>query len=371
MTAADTGPGSSVGVVRPLKASLVRPDWAARAVVPMVDGLEEGDRHRSPVPPTAYEDSPPAFYAYRIRHGTRDHLGLVADVRVDAFASGGIRGHEAVDPRRVDALVRHYSKTPAHSEPVALLHPFGPGVKQVLERTCDNPPLLHFPGPDGSEHTVWRVAGEDEEVRLAEALDQAVQYVADGHHRVAARLRVWELAGRPADDGILCVIFAMDGLQLSAFHRRVTGPVDAAQLLDAATAHFAVRRVSTAGEVNGVGLYVAGQWHDLADAHARPDGSAGLDVAVLHSRVLGPALGIAPDMAGAGHARLEVVPAHAPIHQAAAQCDQDGGALFVLNPPPLGTLMAMADRGEVLPPKTTYFSPKPSRGIFLISALSR
>lgn len=362
MTAAPTRPSASSGVVRPLQARLVRHEWAPRAVVPMVDGLEESRRPLgSQLPPTAYDDARPSFYVYRMRDDVSDHVGVVADVRVDAFSGGGVRGHEAVDQQRVDALVRHYAEKPAHSEPVALLHPFGPEVRQLVQRTCTDEPLLHFAGPDGLEHTVWRVADEQEAAGLAKALDNAVQYVADGHHRVAARLLAWELAGRPADDGILCVIFPMDGLRLSAFHRRVPGPVDAALLLDAATAHFVAQRVSEAREVTGIGLYVAAAWHDLVDRQARPDGAAGLDVAVLHTRVLVPALGVA----GSGQAGLEVVPAHVPLHHSTSRCDMDGGALFVLSPPPLRTLTAIADRGEVLPPKTTYFSPKPGRGIFL------
>ena len=176
---------------------------------------------------------------------------------------------------------------------------------------CLDHPLLHFPGPDGLEHTVWRVTDDEDTTDLAAALGDAVHYIADGHHRVAARLLAWERAGRPDDAGVLCMLFPMDGLTMSAFHRRVRGPVDAASLIDAASLHFLVRRVPTADLTTEIGLYVAGCWYDLTPTDVRPEGAAGLDASLLHDRLLGPALGISGD----GHPRLEALPDHVPLEQ--------------------------------------------------------
>ena len=347
------------GAVRPFEARVVRQEWAARAVTPMVDAL--GARPPARVPASAYDDSPRAFYVYRMRHGSAEHVGVVADVRLDAFAGDRIRGHESVEPQRVDALVRYYADLPTRSEPVALLQAHGPSTTGQVEDICRGRPLLHFPGPEGLEHTVWRVTGDTETTELATALDTGVHYIADGHHRVAARLRAWEGEGRPTGAGVLCMLFAMDGLTLSSFHRRVVGSVDAAALLDAAAGHFHVRKVPAADLTNRMGLYVAGSWYDVTPTEPRPEGAAGLDASLLQDRLLGPALGIS----GQGHPRLEVLPAHVPLEQPTARCDEDGGALFVLRPPSLRRLTRIADRGEQMPPKTTYFAPKPSAGIFL------
>ena len=360
MTAAAEERDTSSGVVRPFEARVVRQDWAAQAVTPMVDALG-GQRPPARVPATAYEHSPRAFYVYRMRHGSDDHVGVVADVRLDAFARGDVRGHESVESHRVDALVRYYADLPTRSEPVALLHAHRPSTTRRLQDICRGRPLLHFPGPDGLEHTVWRVTGDEETTELAATLGDAVHYIADGHHRVAARLLAWERAGRPADAGVLCMLFPMDGLTMAAFHRRVAGSVDAASLIHAASDHFQVRRVPTADQTQEMGMYVAGSWYDLAPTGLRPEGAAGLDATVLHDRLLGPALGIS----GHGHPRLEVLPAHVPLEQSTARCDEDGGVLFVLRPPSLSRLTRIADLGEQMPPKTTYFAPKPCAGIFL------
>lgn len=361
MTAAAAEHGARSGVVRPFESRVVRQEWAAQAVAPMLDALGRGEQvPRARVPEAAYEHSPRAFYVYRMRRGSDDHVGVVADVRLAAFASGGVRGHEAVDRGRVDALVRFYAEQPARSEPVALLHARTDSATRQVEDTCREQPLLHFTGPDGLEHTVWRVAG-DEATGLAAALGHGIHYIADGHHRVAARLHAWEQAGRPAEAGVLCMLFAMDGLALASFHRRISGPVDAGSLFDAASGHFEVREASALDATTGIGVYVAGRWFDLTPSGDRPDGQAGLEVSLLHARLLGPALGIE----GPGHPRLEVVPDHLPLDHPTGRCDEDGGALFVLRPPTLQALTRIADLGEEMPPKTTYFSPKPYAGIFL------
>jgi uncharacterized protein (DUF1015 family) len=360
MTYAAAEPGTFSGVVRPFEARVVRQEWAARAVTPMADALG-GRRPPTQVPTTAYEQAPRAFYVYRMRQGSSDHVGVVADVRLDAFAGGGVRGHESVEPHRVEALVRFYADVPTRSEPVALLHDRRPGAGERVAEICRGRPLLHFPGPDGVEHTVWRVTGTEQTTELSAGLGHGVHYIADGHHRVAARLHAWERAGRPPEAGVLCMLFPMDGLRMSAFHRRVAGAVDAASLLDAASGHFEVRSVPTTGEASAIGLYIAGRWYDLAPTGTRPAGAAGLAAAVLQDRLLGPVLGIS----GHGHPRLEVLPDHVPLEHPAARCDEDGGALFVLRPPSLRRLTRIADRGEQMPPKTTYFSPKPYAGIFL------
>lgn len=360
MTASAEG---DTGVVRPAAARVVRPEWAARAVAPLVEQTPESllrDRSADP-PATAYEEHGAAFYVYRMRRGPDQHVGVVADVRLDAFAVGDVRGHESVNQQRVDALVRHYAELPVHSEPVALLHEFGARALASIERVCRSEPLVQVPGPDGVEHTVWRVTGVEETADLAGTLGRGTLYIADGHHRAAARLHTWDRSGRAAGAGVLCAVFPMDGLRLSAFHRRVAGTVDPVTLLALAAAAFSVRDLPAPDRAHGIALYTDGRWYDLDRSGSLPEEAHSLDVAVLHTSVLGPGLGITDP----GHPRLEVVPAHVPLSASTARCDEDGGALFVLRPPSLRTITGMADLGQVLPPKTTYFSPKPCRGIFL------
>jgi len=358
-----------MSVVRPFRARVVRQEWAAQNVSQMLDALPAAERvaaldvHRGPpqaTDPDAYAESAPALYVYRLQRGDDQHVGVVADVSAEAFVDGQVRGHEAVQPERVDGLVDYFTAAGARSELVALLHRPGPGGTVAVAETLRSDPVARFTGPDGWEQTVWRVPESATKVLSAE-LSKAVHYIADGHHRVAASLRVWELAGRPSDAGLLCVIYPLDGLRLLAFHRRVAGPVDAPALIAQLADAFDVRDIAHPDDaVGGFALYVDGRWYDASYRGVRPPGVAGLDIAILNDEVLEPLLGVGPRSAS----RLEIVrfPTETELTDA---CDQDGGALFVLRPPTLDQLTEVADRGEVMPPKTTYFDPKPYAGIFL------
>ena len=331
--------------------------------LPAAERLAALDAHGGPpraIDPDAYAESAPALYLYRLQRGDDQHVGVVAEVSAAAFVDGQVRGHEAVQPDRVEGLVDYFTAAGARSELVALLHRPEPGGVDAVAETLRSDPVTRFTGPDGWEQSVWRVPESAAKV-LSEQLSRAVHYIADGHHRVAASLRVWQLAGRPSDAGLLCVIYPLDGLRLLAFHRRVAGPVDASELLALLADAFDVRDVAHPDDATGTfAVYLDGRWYDASYRGERSAGAAGLDIAILNDQVLAPLLGVGPHAAS----RLEIVrfPTENELTEA---CDQDGGALFVLRPPTLDQLTEVADRGEVMPPKTTYFDPKPYAGIFL------
>jgi hypothetical protein len=174
----------------------------------------------------------------------------------------------------------------------------------------------------------------------------------------------WSAAGKPADAGLLCVVRPMDGLRLDSFHRRVPGPVDLDELLQLLSEDFQVQETGRphVPPVGGsMGVYVSRRWFEITYDGEPVGGVAGLDVSILQSRVLDRL-----DPAPAGRTReVETIPATSPLDQLAARCDVDSGALFTLAPPTPDALVEVADGGEVMPPKTTYFEPKPATGIFL------
>ena len=354
-----------MNIVRPFPARIVCQDWAGRAVVAMTESLDStsDNRLRIPIDPAAYDESAPALYVYRQRSDDASHTGVVSEVAMHAFGDGRIRGHEAVYARRVEALVQHYSTTTAPPALITLLHHAGPAFTRTVDATCRTPPILDFAGPGGFQQTVWRVAEGSATAAVVEELAAANHYIADGHHRVAAALEGWRRGGTPADAGLLSVIHPMDDLRLSAFHRRVSGPVTPADLIELLTPEFQVRAApeTPTPTLGSFGLYVGGGWFDVWYQGRRGDGPSGLDVALLEERVL-KRLGRLPP--GPAYT-VEITPARTTVDELAQRCDVDRGALFTLAPPPPQALTKLADAGEVMPPKTTYFEPKPCAGIFL------
>jgi uncharacterized protein (DUF1015 family) len=342
-----------VTVIRPFPARVVRPEWARR----LVTGLSELPEDTgtlppvAPVDPASYDESEAALYVYRQERDDLSCTGVVCDVAVRAFVDGQVRGHEAVQTQRVESLVRH-QETDAPPALVALLHHAGPAYAHTLDEVCSTPPILDFAGPGGLRQTVWRVPSGAATASLAQELTASDHYIADGHHRVAATLAAWHRGGEPADAGVLCVIHPIDGLRLSAFHRRVIGPVDLGPLLDLLAPAFGVTDAAAPPlpQSGSFGLYADGRWYDVRPLVA----AAGLDVELLQTQVLDHL----PQT-------VEIAPARTLVDELTRRCDTDGGVLFTLAPPPLETLTRLADANEVMPPKTTYFEPKPGAGIFL------
>ena len=355
----DGGPRSprehAARVVRPFPAQLVKPDWAQRAVTAMYDPLDESASEPPCITtPAAYDDSGAALYVYRQQDAGSSYAGVVCEVDIEAFANGQVRGHEAVHAHRVESLLHHYATTNDPPALVSLIHRAGPAFLRALDTVQDTPAILDFTGAGGLRQTVWRLP--EPTAAVTGELAAARHYIADGHHRVTAALQEWRRAGQSRDTGVLCVVHAMDGLNLSAFHRRIAGPVSPQGLLDLLAPDFEARRVPRrpTPAPGSFGLYLAGGWFDVSFHGSRDAGPAGLDAAVLQARVLDRLT----------HA-VEISATRASVDDLVHQCDVDGGALFTLAPPTLDELTELADAGALMPPKTTYFSPKPCAGIFL------
>ena len=308
------------------------------------------------VRPEAYEAMPPAVYVYRQSTPRGQHTGIVCDVTPEAFLDGRVLGHESVQPERVDGLARYLATMPQHVELVSTLHRAGPVVRATLGLVPGLPPDRDVVAPDGTRHTVWCIPRGPQADELCRELGAVTHYIADGHHRVAASLEVWDRSGRDSRRGVLCVAYPLDGLRLAAIDRRVAGPVDAALVWSLLEASFAVRPVADAREAlsTGVAVNLDRRWYSARYAGERPAGSRGLDVSLLHAGVL--------DRLPAG---TRVEPTRDPIEASLAACHADGGVLFALPAPELTTLIAIAEAREAVPAKSTYFSPKPGSGIFL------
>jgi uncharacterized protein (DUF1015 family) len=385
-----------MSLVRPFPAWIVKAEHAADVVCPMHDALSPTDREellnsnalsylnvtRSTLdmPGASYEEigaanakglehlmdagvygelNPPALYIYRIDRDGDVHTGIVADMDVHGFVDGRVLGHEAVQQERVSALVSHFEAVPARSELVALMHPNDPDVSSIVATTIKHDPLLELTDITGVQQSVWRIADDDVPL-VSERLAAMRHYVADGHHRVAATVARWREHGSPRGGNVLCVLYPEDQTHLLAFHRQVVGPVDARRLLDDLARYWDLTMVDGPSTTHGeFGLHLAGRWYRVRPTGlTRGAGTAGLDVTVLDQHILRPLLGTA-----SGDDRVRYVSELTDLDEVIAE--EPGGALFLLAAPSHAQLIAVADRGEVMPQKSTYIEPKPRAGIFL------
>ena len=313
--------------------------------------------------------SGPRLLVYRMHVADRQHTGLIVEVAASAFADHQVRGHESVHADRVDKLVRQYDAVPVQAELVALLHDHDDYVEGLIEAVLASTPILAFQDVSGVGQEVWAISDPAIVAAAVAHLSSLGLYIADGHHRVAAAVRRWESGGCDPVETVLAIAYPAHQLHLLAFHRYLHGPVDAAELLAAMRGVGHLEPVGVASSVvpelgpGKVGCYVAGQWWTLTWPDPHQLGAAGLDVTLLHRNVLEPFVGWELG------ARLETTPELLGVQQLVERADDEAGAVFALAPPTIVELMEVADRGEVMLPKSTFFDPKPRGGLVLLGAV--
>jgi len=306
---------------------------------------------------TAYAPVDKAAYVYRQRRDGSEHLGLVLEVRRDAIAAGRLRGHEAVFPERVESLARYLESGHPRTSLISALHDAGPVYQRLLATASAEPPALEVTTADGAEHTLWRVGGKALAEVVAE-LSDPILYIADGHHRVAATRLFWGSEAGCMAAGLPIVVYPLAGLRLEPFHRVVPGPLPRERLdlmEERLRASYDVTEVDAMPTPrNGqVAMYVDKRWLLATSPEPPVTGVQGLDAVLLERRVLAPS-GACP-----------TVPVRASLDELSRRCDVEGSVLFALAPPALTTLTRIADKGEVMPAKTTSFQPKPVSGLLL------
>ncbi|MBI2525684.1 MAG: DUF1015 domain-containing protein [Candidatus Rokubacteria bacterium] len=317
-----------------------------------------------------------ALYLYRQVMGGRAQVGVVGCVHVDDYEQGVIRQHERTRPDKEDDRTRHVLTLDAHAEPVLLAYRGRPEMARLAEAGMQAPPLHDFTAPDGVRHTVWRLADPAAWVANFGAVTRA--YVADGHHRSASAWRAARerRAANPHHRGdeeyswFLAALFPAAELRILPYNRVVRD-------LKGQTVPEVLEQLGRLGRLSPTGdpapprpgsfcLYLSGRWHllELPEAATdRVDPIGSLDVSLLHDRILGPVLGIGDPRTDQ---RLDFVGGIRGARALEARVDSGEMALGVsMYPTTMEQLLAVADAGAIMPPKSTWFEPKLLSGLFV------
>jgi uncharacterized protein (DUF1015 family) len=318
-------------------------------------------------------ETEPCLYVYQQQMGAHVQRGLVAGCHVDDYDAGLIKKHEKTRKDKEDDRTRLIDTLSADTGPVFLTYRDDPGVTALVNSLTREKPLHDFTAPDGIRHTVWRIAGGADWVRAFAAVP--VTYIADGHHRAASAARVARLrrdrnpghTGREEYNWFLCVLFPASELKILPYNRLV---VDLhgrtpAEFLHAVQAVFALEENAspTPTAVGHVSMYLGGKWYGLrCPAPATADPVARLDVSVLQDRLLAPVLGINDVRTSK---RIDFVGGIRGPGELVKRVDAEGGVAFSMYPVTLAQLMDIADAGQIMPPKSTWFEPKLRSGLFV------
>lgn len=318
----------------------------------------------------------PRLYVYQQRMGDHVQAGIVAACSCQEYADGLIKRHEFTRRDKEDDRTRHTHELNAN-DPVFLTYRQRADIDALVDQVRSAPPVYDFTADDGFGHTVWVVPAE-----LAGPLQDAFRavpalYVADGHHRAAsgARVGIERRAANPHHTGeepynyFMAVVFPHDQLKIMDYNRVVKDlhGHTPESFLAAVAEKFTVTPDAPARPEHGdqFGMYLGGRWYRLeAKPGSYPDQDPvrSLDVSILQENLLAPILGIADPRTDK---RIDFIGGIRGLGELERRVNAGWAVAFALHPTSLVQLMAVADSGEVMPPKSTWFEPKLRSGLLV------
>lgn len=319
-------------------------------------------------------ESAPCIYLYQQTMNGRSQTGIAAVCHIEDYEKDLIKKHEKTRKDKEDDRTRLIGDLKANTGPVFLTFRDDATLNALMEETLQGDPDVSFVAPDGVGHRVWRIEGGGE---FSKAFDRvSCSYVADGHHRTASAARVGrELreanpnhTGDEEYNWFLCVMFPASQLQILPYNRAVAdlNGHSAAAFLDACAAEFEISEASSPAPAapGTVHMFFDKKWHALKPRHALPaDPVSRLDVSWLQDRLLAPILGI--DDPRTSH-RIEFVGGIRGTGELEQRVNSGRDAVaFSLFPTTVDQLMEIADAGQIMPPKSTWFEPKLRSGLFI------
>lgn len=320
------------------------------------------------------------FGLYRQRMGGRVQTGIVACTDIAEYESGRILRHEFTREDKEKERTLHIDTAGAQTGPVFLVYCGCREIDRLTARVAERPPEYDFTADDGVRHTVWIICDPQQIREVADAFT-AVEalYIADGHHRAAAAANVAHLRSsrNPVDRGkgehhlLLAVLFPHDQPRIMDYNRAVRdlNGLNEAEFLKRVGDHFRIEGDyggKAPGRPHEFGMYLKGGWRRLTarvEILREEDPVAGLDVSLLQENLLAPILGIRDQRTDM---RIEFIGGIRGMAELERLVDQAGFAVaFSLYPPTVAQMMAVADQGKVMPPKSTWFEPKLLSGLFV------
>ena len=318
-------------------------------------------------------DGAPFIYLYRQQMGEHVQTGVAAVCHIEDYENDIIRKHEKTRKDKEDDRTRLIGALSANTGPVFLTYRERAEIDRLVAAETSRPPLHDFVAPDGIRHTAWRIQGEELVCAFAAV---PLAYVADGHHRSASAARVGRErreanphhTGQEDYNWFLCVLFPANQLRILPYNRVVAdlNGLNPDEFLKAVAARFEVSESAPAAPVapGQVSMFLGGRWIGLTWKPA-PDADpvSRLDVSVLQDTLLAPVLGIDDPRT---NKRIDFVGGIRGTGELEERVNSGRAAVaFSMFPVTVDQLMDIADAGQIMPPKSTWFEPKLRSGLFI------
>ena len=332
---------------------------------------------------TFITDLVPNFYVYRLTMDGRSQTGLVGCCNFEEYYEGKIKKHELTRTAKENDRVRHVETLEANAEPVFFSYRGQKEIDQIVNKVIDSiPPIYDFEADDGIRHELWVSDDASQNEQLSAHFQKLdALYVADGHHRTAAAARVGQRlkeanphhTGQEEYNFFMAVLFPDDQLKIYDYNRVVQdlNGLDEEKFLEKLSHQFDIQKDDFSkikpSKIREFAMYLPGQWYRLTpkDAKRSADPVADLDVTILSDLILEPILNIG-DLRKSN--RIDFVGGIRGLSEVSRRVDSgEMATAFALYPVSMDQLLSIADAGEIMPPKTTWFEPKLRSGLFVHS----
>ncbi len=323
----------------------------------------------------------PCMFLYQLGTGAHVQTGVVCEVAVAEYEQGKLRKHENTRSTKEDLLAQYQEVVGASSSPICLTYAQNTGIDSYISDLISRTPDLDFLTDDGEAQKVWCISDPAQVNKLQELFSTVTEtYLTDGHHRAASGRRYAELmrnkhqsnSGDEPFNQLLVALFPDNQLNLLPFHRCVKdlNGLSCEQLLKALETSFTIQHLpesegfepTSHGEF---GMFVENEWYCLKAKSIPSDADnpvSALDVSLLQDLILDPILGI-KNMRD--DQRLGYIAGVTGIDGIQQTYNEGWQIIFSCYATSIKQLMDVADAEALMPPKSTYFDPKPRSGIFV------
>ena len=323
------------------------------------------------------QDEKAAYYVYRISDANHTQIGVALSASVDAYDKNKIRKHELTRHAKETDRTNQISAVKAITGPVLLAHREQPALDQLLLKISSNEASDYEGIVDGWLHEIWVVKADNLVAEISSYINSMpALYIADGHHRSAAASRVAKQRAEEDSDlgddnpchGFLAVSFSQNAMRILDYNRVITdlNGRSAKEFLQLVEQDFIVRNSEKAikpQQAKEFGMYLDGSWYllRLKNEWSGKDSVSMLDVSVLNDTIICPILGIEDSRTDQ---RIDFIGGSRGTEAIEDEVNSGSMAVgFTLFPTKMSELMAVADAGLIMPPKSTWFEPKLADGL--------
>ena len=325
------------------------------------------------------QDKTPCFYIYRQVMNGRAQVGLVGCASIDDYMNNIIKKHEKTLAKKEKDRINHVNITDANTGPIFLTYRKNSAINMTISLWMnEKEPVYHFEA-DGVYQTVW-VVDDTEVINRLSSLFKDVNYlyIADGHHRCASAVRVGQMrraehpdyTGKEEFNFFLAVAFPDDELEIMDYNRVVKdlNGMSSDEFLSRVFEKFEIKKENEPfrpTERHTFGMYLDKEWYSLKAKKSIVDENdpvARLDVSILQDSLLDPILGIKDPK---NDSRIDFIGGIRGLGELEKRAKTDMKLAFSMYPTTTDDLIAIADAGKIMPPKSTWFEPKLLSGLFI------